>query len=200
MIKMGNIFFKYRSYTPLPFLLIMLLYINPNLFSILFGLSISICGEIIRIWAVSYAGSETRTTESAGGTNLVTQGPYSILRNPLYLGNILIYTGMGIMSNSLFPFLQICGIIYFSIQYYFIIIVEENYLTNQFGEIYNVYRINVSRFIPGFKMIPEKINSNLEFDLNSGLKSEKRSLQAFIITSSVILFFYFSNIRIFSSN
>jgi protein-S-isoprenylcysteine O-methyltransferase Ste14 len=200
MKKIGNIFFKYRSYTPLPFFLIMIIYINPVIIYLILGLIISILGEMLRVWAVSYAGSETRTTVSVGATNLVTQGPYSYIRNPLYLGNIIIYTGMGIMSNSLFPYLQMTGLIYFIIQYYFIIKVEEDYLTNKFGNIYNIYKSSVRSFIPNFKKLPENIKSNLDFNLKKGMQSEKRSFQSFIITSGLILIFYFTKIRIINTN
>jgi len=196
MKKAGKLFFKYRSYTPLPFFLIMILFINPTFISFLAGILLAILGEIIRIWAVSYAGSETRTTVSAGGTNLVTQGPYSKLRNPLYLGNILIYTGFGIMSNSIFPFLQIVAIFYFSFQYYCIILIEEEYLENRFKKDYEIYRKSINKFVPGFKSVPEIIKSNLDFSLNDGFLSEKRSLHAFIFTALIILFFLVSNYRI----
>ena len=62
MSNLASKIFKYRSYTPIPFLLIMFFYANPNIWSILIGLIIALTGEAIRIWGVSWAGSETRTT------------------------------------------------------------------------------------------------------------------------------------------
>ena len=174
----------------------MILFVNPTIISFSIGIILAISGEIIRIWAVSYAGSETRTTQSAGGSNLVTQGPYSLLRNPLYLGNIMIYTGIGIMSNSLFPYLQVAGIIYFSIQYYCIILIEEEYLENTFKKAFDIYKDNTNKFIPGFKPVPDEITSKIEFSLKTGIQSEKRSLHAFIFTTLIILFFLITNFRI----
>ena len=120
--------FKYRSYTPIPFLLIMFFYANPNIWSILIGLLIALTGEAIRIWGVSWAGSETRTTGNVGGSFLVISGPFAHVRNPLYVGNILMYTGLGIMSFALFPYLQILGLIFFYFQYRLIVQEEELYL------------------------------------------------------------------------
>ena len=151
---------------------------------------------MLRIWAVSYAGSETRTTEKAGGTFLITQGPFRYIRNPLYTGNILIYTGFGIMSNSLFPCFQIAGILYFILQYYCIILTEEIYLLNKFENKYEVYRNIVNRFIPSFREIPDDIKSGLSFNLKAGIISEKRTLQAFVFTIVLILIFYFFQLRI----
>jgi protein-S-isoprenylcysteine O-methyltransferase Ste14 len=195
MKRAGEFFFKYRSYTPLPFIFVMIFFINPTLISFITGLIVSVTGELIRILSVSYAGSETRTTESAGGSNLVTQGPYSYLRNPLYLGNLFIYLGIGIMSNSLFPYLQICAILYFYFQYYCIIIIEEEYLELTFINSYSLYKKSVNKIIPGFRKVPGEIKSKLEFNLKEGLKSEKRSLQAFLFIAAIILFFLITNIR-----
>ncbi|CAN5484558.1 hypothetical protein BH10BAC5_BH10BAC5_24840 [soil metagenome] len=196
LIKLGDLFFKYRSYTPLPFVILMMLYINPTASSILYGLLVAIAGEMIRLWAVSYAGSETRTTSGAGGTYLVTQGPYSIVRNPLYVGNVLIYLGMGIMSNALFPWLQIFAIIYFLFQYYCIILTEERFLKGKFGTTYNKFFNTVGRFIPTFKKLPAEVRSTLTFNMKAGLRSENRTLQSFSITMIIILIFYFTGLRL----
>ncbi len=171
---------------------------KPNLISILSGFAVAMSGEMLRIWSVSFAGSETRTTSGVGGTYLVTQGPYSIVRNPLYVGNIMIYTGIGIMSNALFPYLQISGLLFFTFQYYCIILAEENFLSNKFSETYSQYKSSVNRFIPWIYKLPESVRSNLNFNLKEGIKSERRSLQAFLITSAtIILFFILKELKVF---
>ena len=195
--KIGNIFFKYRSYTPLPLVLMMVLFINPTTTSVLIGLLIAVAGESIRLWAVSYAGSETRVTSGVGGTYLVTQGPYGIVRNPLYWGNIFIYLGMGVMSNALFPYLQIFALLYFLFQYYCIILSEEDFLRGKFKGVFEKYYNSVNRFMPSFGRVPAEINSNLGINFKAGFVSEKRTLQSFFITMIIILFFYFTGIRIF---
>ena len=184
-------FFKYRSYTPIPFVVIMLIFAYPNIWSIISGFIIALAGEMIRLWGVSWAGSETRTTGSVGGTYLIVSGPFAHLRNPLYLGNILMYTGMGVMSFALFPWLQIAGLIFFSIQYNLIVQEEEKYLEKTFGKEYEAYKANVPSFIPKIK----KYNAgNIEqpaYNLKKGLKSERRSLQAFTMVTVTILLIWF---------
>jgi protein-S-isoprenylcysteine O-methyltransferase Ste14 len=190
MKNIGKILFKYRSYTPLPFFFIMILFMKPNLYTLFSGFPVVLIGELIRIWAVSYAGSETRTTEGVGGSNLVTQGPFSIVRNPLYLGNVLIYTGLGIMSFALFPYIQILAFLYFTFQYFCIILNEEEYLKITFGEKFSLYLDSVNRFFPSINKIPGSIRSELKFDLKSGLKSEIRSLQSIFISIAIIVIYY----------
>lgn len=190
MKSLGSFFFKYRSYIPVPFLIVMVIFMKPTLMSIAGGFVVAALGEIIRIWAVSYAGSETRTTEGVGGTYLVTQGPYGVTRNPLYIGNILIYTGLGIMSYALFPYLQLFGLLFFTFQYYCIILAEEEFLAGKFLTKFETYKKNVNRFLPQFKELPPEIKSDLSKDISKGLRSERRSLQAIIITSVIIIGYY----------
>src|SRR5437867_6762129 len=94
--------FQYRSYTPIPFLLVMMMFAHPTLTSLLTGFCFLCAGESLRLWGVAIAGSETRTTGPVGGTYLITTGPFSHVRNPLYVGNILIYLGLGVMSFAVF--------------------------------------------------------------------------------------------------
>ena len=183
--------FKYRSYTPIPFVALMLIFAYPNIWSLIFGFILALIGELIRLWGVSWAGSETRTTGNVGGTYLIISGPFSHLRNPLYLGNILMYTGLGIMSFALFPWLQIAGLIFFSLQYYMIVLEEEKYLEETFGTKYEAYKTNVPRFIP---RITKYRAGNIEqpaYDIKKGLKSERRSLQAFTLVTVTILLLWF---------
>lgn len=185
-MEFGKILFKYRSYTPLPFIFLMIFFMEPTLNTMITGFIFVLIGESVRIWAVSYAGSETRVTGEVGASTLVTQGPYSIIRNPLYFGNVMIYAGFGIMSNSLFPFLIIAAICFFIFQYYFIIKTEEDFLLKTYKDKFEVYCLHVKRIIPIPGKLPENIISDIKPDLKSGLKSDRRTLQAIIIISLLI--------------
>jgi protein-S-isoprenylcysteine O-methyltransferase Ste14 len=184
-------FFKYRSYTPVPFLVLCLAYINANVWSIICGFLVALLGELIRLWGVCWAGSETRTTGDVGGTFLIVSGPFARVRNPLYVGNILIYVGLGLMSFALFPYLQIAGLIFFYVQYNFIVHEEENYLRKTFGQEFENYLKNVPRFFPRITRYKAVNVVQPPFNFTAGLKSEKRSLQAFgIVALTIILLWY----------
>jgi protein-S-isoprenylcysteine O-methyltransferase Ste14 len=187
MSNISNIFFKYRSYTPIPFLLLMVIFAEPTITSMVIGFVIALSGELIRFWGVSWAGSETRTTGGVGGTYLIISGPFAFVRNPLYVGNILLYTGIGIMSWALFPYLQIVAVIFFALQYHFIVLEEEKYLKEKFGDDYKEYCMKVPRFC--FRFTPYK-NSNVEqppYNPKAGVASERRTLQAFTSVSLIIV-------------
>ena len=192
MSKTAEKFFKYRSYTPIPFLILMLVYENANVWSLIAGFIIALAGEMIRFWGVSWAGSETRTTGSVGGTFLIISGPFAHVRNPLYVGNILMYFGLGVMSFAIFPYLQIVAILFFIIQYHFIISEEEGYLAKTYGKSYEDYVKNVPRFFPRLTSYKSKEVVQPPFDWRDGLKSEKRTLQAFsFVTITILLLWFF---------
>lgn len=191
---MANIaakFFKYRSYTPIPFLLVMFFYEDANVWSLIIGFLTAFSGEMIRLWGVSWAGSETRTTGTVGGSYLIVSGPFAHVRNPLYVGNILLYLGMGIMSMALFPYLQIIALLFFFVQYSYIVSEEENYLRKTYGTEYQDFEKNVPRFFPRISKYKVENIEQPPFSLRAGLKSERRTLQAFCIVSITILLIWF---------
>jgi len=186
--------FKYRSYTPIPFVILMLIFENATITSLIIGFVIAVSGELIRLWGVSWAGSETRTTGGVGGTYLVISGPFAHVRNPLYVGNILMYLGLGIMSMSLFPYLQIVAILFFIMQYQFIVKEEEGFLIKKFGDDYQKYLQNVPRFFPRVTKYKDKSIPQPNYSLSAGLKSETRTLQAFgTVALLIVIKWYLSS-------
>jgi protein-S-isoprenylcysteine O-methyltransferase Ste14 len=165
----------------------MLIFENATVTSLMIGFIIAVAGEFIRFWGVSWAGSETRTTGGVGGTFLVISGPFAYVRNPLYVGNILMYFGLGIMSMALFPYLQIVAIIFFIIQYNFIVKEEEGFLEKKFGDNYQKYLQNVPRFFPRVTKFKDNSIPQPNYKISAGLKSETRTLQAFVAIVFLIL-------------
>ena len=190
MNKFANKVFKYRSYTPIPFLIVMLVFEQATLGSLIIGFAIALLGEGWRLWGVSVAGSETRTTGKVGGSFLVVTGAFAYVRNPLYLGNILLYLGIGIMSMALFPYLQIFALIFFYWQYDVIISEEEEYLQKTFGEKYKDYKNNVPRLIPRLTPYKNPGIEQPEYKIKKGLKSETRTLQAFSFVTIILIILY----------
>ncbi|MBI4548357.1 MAG: isoprenylcysteine carboxylmethyltransferase family protein [Ignavibacteriae bacterium] len=179
--------FQYRSYTPVPFLILMVIFAQPTLLNLIIGFCVVLLGEFIRLWAVALAGSETRTTGPVGGTFLITRGPFAYVRNPLYLGNMLMYLGIGIMSMALFPWLPVVALIYLMFQYSLIVSLEEEYLLRAFGPEYVQYCESVPRFFPRLKKYSGGMDPQPELDWSRGLVSEKRTLQAIGLLTLVLV-------------
>ena len=90
---------------------------------------------------------------------LVTTGPYSVIRNPMYLGSYLIGAGFALLVWpwwSLFLFTWI-----FYLRFKKQVVKEEKLLTGAFGDEYKTYCEKVPRFFPTvrnwFKIKPRKV-------------------------------------------
>ena len=181
-MNLGQFFFKYRGFTPIPMVLIVLIFAQPTPVSFLWGILLMLAGESIRLWGVAYAGGATRT-RNVGANQLVTNGPFGRVRNPLYLGNILMYCGAAVVANTWLPYLVIFVLIFFGVQYYFIIRLEEEKLSELFGTEYAEYCQAVPRIIPRIKNISSA--RPVKPDAGGAFRSEKSSFLSF---ATVLLF------------
>ena len=189
-MKLGELLFKSRGYTPIPFLLVALIFAVPQTQLIVFGLLMIFSGEFMRLWGVSYAGAATRTRE-AGAPELVSNGPFAYVRNPLYIGNILIYVGAVVLSGVWFPYLAIIVFIFFYLQYTFIISHEEETLEDLFKDSYIEYKKNVPRFFPKFTAYKDK--SNISPQVKKAFRSERSTFIAmgFFLILFVLRIYFF---------
>ena len=178
--------FRKRSYTPIPIVLTILYFSHLTYPFWAYGSTLIIFGEIIRLNAVRYAGSRTRTT-NVGANSLCTSGPYSRTRNPLYVGNLFIYSGVVLLSGGIYLF-QLLAIVnlYFIFQYSMIISLEEEKLSKVFGQDYLKYKNNVPRIIPS--ITPWDSKSKLKpAPILKTLKTEKRTLQNIFLLVFIII-------------
>jgi hypothetical protein len=83
--------------------------------------------------------------------NLVTEGFYNHVRNPMYVGNFLILVGLGMIYGSAWIYFLV--IPFFSFVYLSIVVTEEEYLRGRFGTEYEDYCKRVNRFLPNFSGI-----------------------------------------------
>ena len=185
----GNFLFKYRSYTPIPLALYILYNSHPEIQNVLIGFILISIGESLRMWAVSYAGGITRTT-NVGAPSLCTSGPYGYTRNPLYIGNMVIYSGVVFVAGSLnILSMLIVTWTFFIIQYYLIINLEQNTLIDIFGKEYKNYMNNVPIFFPRLTSWKNK-DKYVPMKFSKTIKTEKRTLQNIIL---LILIIYFNH-------
>jgi protein-S-isoprenylcysteine O-methyltransferase Ste14 len=182
-----QLLFRYRSYTPIPFLFAMVVFAVPTSTTMLCGFVLAVLGESLRFWGVAYAGSLTRVTGSVGAPEVVVAGPFAHLRNPLYVGNVFMYCGIGIMANALSPWLVIIALVYFAFQYAMIVSLEEDFLEKEFGERYLEYRKNVPRFLPRLGAFRAGAQEHQKPDWTEALQSERRTLQALSMVVVLLL-------------
>jgi len=163
----GDFLFKWRNYV-FPALLVplFLLFIPPAEY--LGSESIEDGKDILAILLV-FAGLGFRTATigwayiKRGGLNkrvyadkLVSGGFFGLSRNPLYIGNMMIYAGLFALHGH--PVVMVVGIaLYFGI-YRTIIAAEEYYLANKFGPDYADYCARVPRWLPDFSNYGQATN------------------------------------------
>ena len=117
------------------------------------GLGLAAIGATGRIWC-SFFISGRKDGE------LVTEGPYSISRNPLYVFSCIGLVGVGLSTETLtYPLLFL---VIFGLYYPGIMAREERRLEELFGESFRQYRQRVPRFWPnpGLYCEPASWSSN----------------------------------------
>lgn len=106
------------------------------------------------------------TTVFIGGRKnniLITEGPYSIIRHPLYFFSLIGIVGISLITKNalvivVFP---VC----FIILYYHLMRREEAYLSQKFGNAYLHYMDQTNRFVPNFSryQAPDSLETKPEF-------------------------------------
>lgn len=175
-----NFFFKNRSYTPVPLALMIIYFSMPALPYLWYGLGCLMIGESIRFWAVSYAGGVTRTT-TVGAPKLCSSGPFAHVRNPLYIGNLFLFSGVVLTAGApnIWVMLAVTWI-FFLTQYALIISLEEETLIGLFGDDYITYQKNVPRLFPRLSSWKSE-DDRTPMSFLKTLKTEKRTLQNIIL-------------------
>ena len=171
---LGQTLFKYRDYTPIPLILIVLLVAKPSVFTATLGMIVLTFGELFRIYSVAFIGSISRTRKESLGDQLISSGPFKWVRNPLYLGNFFIVLGLAIYSGVLW--FCILTAVLFYLQYHFIVQYEESLLGKKFGNEYESYKAAVPAWFPN--SLPKLSDFEWPSSFTQSLRSEKRTLSA----------------------
>lgn len=124
-------------------------YESPGVFNTVIeamGLSLILLGQLIRVSSRGF-----KAQHSGQGSFLITGGPYSVVRNPMYLGILLIGLGIVLMLFKWWVFLVFLWI--FFTRYILLIYKEEGKLNSLFSKEYVDYTQQVPRILPSFSAI-----------------------------------------------
>lgn len=94
---------------------------------------------------ISFRRARTSPIPIKPTTAIVETGPYRLTRNPMYVGLAVLYLGITLWVDSLWPLLFL-PIALFTIQR-FVIAREERYLEAKFGDQYRGYKARVRRWL-----------------------------------------------------
>lgn len=198
MVKHGHTLFRFRSYIPLLFIAPLMLAFGesakvealvgdvPEDLWVLFCFILSLSGLVIRWVTVGFvpAGTSGRNTQGQRADVLNTAGMYSIVRNPLYLGNFI--TILGVVLSIKVWWLALIVSMFFFIYMERIILAEEKFLHDKFGALYDEWRAKTPVIIPDFKLWRPH---EMKFSWKTVMKREYQGLlgvgTAFLVTEMV---------------
>jgi len=160
---------------------------------LIFGVAalIAILASAIRTWGTAYLRPEVMVSMHLHSARLVAEGPYRFVRNPLYLGNILIALAMGLMASRLGLAVLVVGNAIFV---YRLILREEANLEATQGDSYRAYCAAVPRLIPALR--PRVPTAGGVPDFWAGLLGElffwtfTASLVVFAVTMNQSLYYW----------
>lgn len=175
----GNWLFKRRGQIPVVLFLLAIpavLYSNYSLISpirlqfiAISSFTISFLGLVIRSYTIGTTpkGTSGRNTEQQVAEVLNSTGIYSTVRHPLYLGNFLMW--IGIVIYTLNPYFVIIVSLMYWLYYERIMFAEERFLEKKFGQAYLDWSFKAPAFIPRFStFVPSKV----PFSMRSVLRRE----------------------------
>ena len=179
LVRFGNFLFSGRNLVfPLAFLAIAAASFprapfgseRADLILDVIGLSVAAAGQTLRAVVIGLAyirrGGKGKKIHA---DRLVQDGIFAHSRNPLYVGNMMVFLGLFIVLNSTWGYLV--GVPFFYIAYLSITLAEEDFLRKQFGEDYVAYCRRVNRFLPSWKGIAATMRS-MSFDWGRLIRKE----------------------------
>jgi protein-S-isoprenylcysteine O-methyltransferase Ste14 len=162
---------KYRSLVGIIALIVVMVLATPDVRSIVIGFFVMMLGMFFRAWSSGYIDKDRE---------LATQGPYSLTRNPLYFGNLLIGAGIAVASNN-WRTVLICAV-YYVFFFTFLIVVERKRMKARFGARYEEWARQANLFFPRFKKI-----ENANFDIALYMKNREYRVLFYSLFVIVVL-------------
>jgi protein-S-isoprenylcysteine O-methyltransferase Ste14 len=186
--RSGAWLFRWRSYLPLLMLAVLIISLREHegpgrsetqdeAWEIA-CLTFAFLGLGIRILTIGFApkGTSGRNTGGQVADELNTTGAYSIVRHPLYLGNFIIYLGVAAFTQLWWPIVIFA--LAFWIYYERIMLAEEAFLREKFGEAFDAWAERTPAFFPDFRLWKK---TDVPFSVRSVLRSEYNGFFAIII-------------------
>ncbi len=144
------------------------------------GVAVTVLGEAIRLWGVRHIGAISRTRSERLGP-LVDSGPFGYVRNPLYIGNILLWVGFALTARLWW--LAPIAFVLLAAEYHAIVGWEERLLVQRIGDAYRDYMTRVPRWIPRSVSVPSVLSSasSAAFTWRETVFSERGTLMAMAV-------------------
>src|SRR5579863_8934206 len=129
---------------PLPWLYLQLWPVG--LWPFWLGAAVTIAGLLFAVWAREHLGSNwSRSVTIKQDHELITTGPYAVVRHPIYTGILAGFLGMAIAISQVRGFIAF-GLIFLA--FWLKLSMEEQWMRSQFGETYAAYARHTAALVP----------------------------------------------------
>lgn len=117
-----------------------------GIWSFLVGATLTVVGLLFAVWARQYLGGNWSSSVTIKqGHELITTGPYALVRHPIYTGILTGFLGTAIALA------QVRGAIGFVLIFFVLwakLRIEEEWMRSQFGETYATYSQQTAVLVP----------------------------------------------------
>ena len=105
-----------------------------------------VAGLLFAIWAREHLGRNwSHAVTIKQGHELITSGPYTVVRHPIYTGMLAGLLGTAIALSQLRGFI---GLVLFFVMFWLKFRKEEEWMRSQFGETYATYASQTAALVP----------------------------------------------------
>jgi len=156
-----------------------------NRWADLLGFMVAALGQTLRILVIGYAYIQRGgANKRLAAPKLVCEGFYGHSRNPMYVGNILLFIGLAIIYNS--RWIYVLGLPVVIAGILSIVRAEEDFLASKFGAEYADYCRRVNRFVPSLRGLRATMQS-MRFDWRRVLRKEYGTTFAWLSAAFFLL-------------
>lgn len=121
-------------------------FLRPGLVSFFAGATVTLAGLLFAIWAREQLGTNwSRSVTIKKDHELITSGPYALVRHPIYTGILAGLLGSTIAEGQI---RSLIGMAMVSIVLWFKLRLEETWMKGQFGASYEAYSRRVAALVP----------------------------------------------------
>lgn len=110
------------------------------------GAAITLAGLLFAVWAREHLGKNwSRSVTVKQDHELITSGPYALVRHPIYTGILTGFLGSAIAEGqlrSLIAFVMVSAVLWFKLR------LEESWMRETFGDNYAAYARRVAALVP----------------------------------------------------
>ena len=110
------------------------------------GAALTVAGLLFAVWAREHLGRNWSSSVTIKqGHELITTGPYAVVRHPIYTGILAGFLGMAIAISQVRGFIVVALIF---LVFWLKLRMEEQWMRSQFGETYTTYSRHTAALVP----------------------------------------------------